>query len=401
MSRSVVLIGAAPMAEGYLQAAERLGLRVGLVETAERAGTLRERYGCVVDTAEVESAAAGRDDGWIRPTEELVRRMQPDGVLASSEIHVLAGAMAQEKHRLPGPGLDAAAVSRDKGQQRFRFAAAGLAQPQYLKTSRLSGAADWAAARLPVVVKPLNRAGSDGVERIGGPAEWADAVRRRGAEGPLLVEEYVEGQEFSWEGLVTDGRVCFGSLTRKLTTGAPDFVELAHFSGHERIDPVLGAAADTLGQAVADAVRMRTGVMFVEFRTRGDELVIMEMAVRAPGDRCMDAMSLAYGRDLFAEVLELGMGSAFREGEEREPRYTGSCFLVADRAGVLRSAGEDTWSAWPGVARYGVDAAPGATVGPPRSSADRLAWALLDCPGPEDLADLVDRLRAVRPVLAP
>ncbi|KQV15421.1 MULTISPECIES: ATP-grasp domain-containing protein [unclassified Kitasatospora] len=400
MSATVVLIGAAPMAEGYLRAAERLGLRVGLVETADRAAALRGRYDCVVDTAEVDPAFAGRDDGWIRPTDALVRRLRPDGALASSEIHVLAGAMAQEQHRLPGPGLDAAAVSRDKAQQRFRFAAAGLAQPEHLKVPRLSAATDWASARLPVVVKPLNRAGSDGVERIGSPAEWSDAVRRREAEGQLLVEEYIEGQEYSWEGLVADGRVCFGSLTRKLTTGAPDFVELAHFSGHERVDPGLGRAADALGQAVADAIRMRTGIMFVEFRTRGDDLVIMEVAVRAPGDHCMDAMSIAYGVDLFGEVLNLAVGSAFRPAPELEPRYSGSCFLVADRPGVLESAGETEWAAWPGVVRSGVDARPGTPVGPPRSSADRLGWALLDCPDPAELTRLVHRLRSVRPVLA-
>ncbi|MGV9691976.1 ATP-grasp domain-containing protein [Streptomyces sp. NPDC003444] len=400
MTRTVVLIGAAPIAEGYLKAAGELGLRVGLVETAERVAALRDAYPWVVDAQEVDPALTGRDDAWIRPTEALVARLGPDGVLASSEIHVLAGAMAQERHRLPGPGLDAAAVSRDKAQQRFRFARAGLAQPLHVKVPRLSAASDWALARLPVVVKPLNRAGSDGVERVATPEQWADAVARRDAEGRLLVEEYVEGQEYSWEGLVSGGRVRFGSLTRKLTTDAPHFVELAHFSAHERTDPLLGKAADALGQAVTDAIGMRTGIMFVEFRTRGDDLVIMEVAVRAPGDHCMDAMSLAYGTDLFAHALALATGAPHEPPSDPAPRYTGSAFVVADREGVLESAHETRWSTWPGVVRHGLDAAPGTPVRPPRSSADRLAWALLDCATPEEREELVTRLGAVRPALA-
>ncbi|MFD4789048.1 ATP-grasp domain-containing protein [Streptomyces sp. NPDC058459] len=399
MTRTVVLIGAAPMAEGYLLAAGQLGLRVGLVETAERIAAVRERYAWVVDAEEVDAARAGRDDTWISPTETLVRRLGADGVLASSEIHVLAGAMAQERHRLPGPGLDAAAISRDKGQQRFRFAGAGLAQPRHVKTPRLSAASDWALGNLPVVVKPLNRAGSDGVELIATAQQWSDVVARRDSEAHLLVEEFVAGQEYSWESLVHDGRVRFGSLTRKLTTEAPDFVELAHFSGHERIDPVLGKAADTLGQAVADAIRMRTGIMFVEFRTRGDELVIMEVAVRAPGDHCMDAMSLAYGVDVFAGALDLATGGVFTEPSERAARWTGSAFVVADRAGVLESAREAEWSAWPGVVKHGVNVPPGAQVGPPRSSADRLGWALLDCASSQELDALAGRMRAIRPIL--
>ncbi|MEU3430504.1 ATP-grasp domain-containing protein [Streptomyces gardneri] len=401
MTRTLVLIGAAPMAEGYLRAAGDLGLHVGLVETAERVAAVRDRYPWVVDAQEVDAELAGRDDAWIRPTGALVSRLAPDGVLASSEIHVLAGAMAQERHGLPGPGLDAAAVSRDKAQQRFRFARAGLAQPGHVKVPRLSAASEWALARLPVVVKPLNRAGSDGVERVATPERWADAVARRDGEGRLLVEEYVEGQEYSWEGLVSDGRVRFGSLTRKLTTEAPHFVELAHFSAHEQTEPLLGKAADALGQAVVDAIGMHTGIMFVEFRTRDDDLVIMEVAVRAPGDHCMDAMSLAYGTDLFAHTLALATGSPYEPPPGRSLRHTGSAFVVADREGVLESARETEWSTWPGVSRHGLDATPGAPVRPPRSSADRLAWALLDCATPEEREALVNRLRAVRPALRP
>jgi biotin carboxylase len=398
---AIVLVGVAPEAEPYLRAAERLGLAVGLVETPERAAVLRERYPCIVETAHVVPATAGRDDGWIKPTGELAKRMRPDGVLASSEIHVLAAALAQEVHRLPGPGLDAAAISRDKSKQRFRFAAAGLAQPEHRKTPRLSAAEEWALERLPVVVKPFNRAGSDGVERISTPEEWADAVRRRDAEGPLLVEEYVEGQEYAWEGLVQDGQVCFSSVTFKHTTGAPNFVESAHLAAHERIDPALGSAARAMGQGVVDALGVRTGIMFVEFRAHGDRLPIMEVAVRASGDHCMDAISLAYGTDHFAEVVKLAVGEKFvpAPASERGPRFAGSCYVAADRVGVLESLRHEEWSTWPGVVATGVDAQPGALVGPPRSSADRLGWAVLDCDTHEELTALVARLQSLRPLL--
>ncbi|WP_329205937.1 ATP-grasp domain-containing protein [Streptomyces sp. NBC_00683] len=403
MTARLVLVGAAPMAEGYLTAARQLGMEIGLVEAPERARALRSRFDdVIIDTEQVDPGAAGRDDGWMKPTAALTERLRPDGVLASSEIHVLAASLVQEQYRLPGPGLDAAAISRDKSQQRFRFAGAGLDQPAHLKVRHLSEAGDWASAHFPVVVKPLNRAGSDGVERIDGADRWADAVTRRESEGTLLVEEYVEGQEYSWEGLVQDGRVVFGSLTFKETTGAPYFVELAHLTGHERTDPVLGRAADALGQAVARAVRMGSGVMFVEFRTRGDRLVIMEVAVRAPGDHCMDAISLGYGFDVFAEILKLSTGADpdLAHGRSLE-RFTGSGFVVADRDGTLESAREPEWSGWPGVARHGVDAGPGDPVGPPRSSADRIAWALVDCAEAPQRRALLDRIRAVRPSLSP
>ncbi|MEW2163778.1 hypothetical protein AB0912_12370 [Streptomyces sp. NPDC007084] len=60
------------------------------------------------------------------------------------------------------------------------------------------------------------------MELIGTPREWSDAVARRDGEATLLVEEFVAGPEYSWEGLAHDGRVRFGSVTRKQARSSAD-----------------------------------------------------------------------------------------------------------------------------------------------------------------------------------
>ncbi|WP_051704821.1 ATP-grasp domain-containing protein [Streptomyces sp. NRRL S-455] len=395
--RTVILVGAGAMAEGYLRAAQRMGLRVGLVETAARHAELAPRFPCVVDFEPVEGVPA-RDEAWLPPAMALAGRLAPDAVLGFAEPQVLATAILQHRLGVPGPGLDAAMVSRNKALQRGEFHRAGLPQPGHRHTVRLSDASEWALDRLPVVVKPVALQGSMGVERIDTPEQWQDAVRRRDDEGPLLVECYVEGAEYSVEALVRDGQVLFTNLTRKETTDAPFFVELFHEAGHGAQRPVLRKTADELCRGVVAALGLNTGIAHLEFRARADDdLVIMEVAVRTPGDHILEIISLAHDFDVYEACLRLTLGEQPQlPPADREPiRSAGSLFLGAGRAGVLAALDLTDWAAQEGVVRHAARLAPGATVRPAENSGDRLAYAVLDCPGPTELAALAERLRAI------
>ncbi|WP_406145192.1 ATP-grasp domain-containing protein [Streptomyces sp. NBC_01012] len=392
--RTVVLIGAGVMAEGYLRAAGELGLRVGVVETPTRYAALTARFPCIVDFEPVDEADAVRDESWLAPAMALAGRLAPDGVWGFAEAHVLATAVVQHRLGLPGPGLDAAVVSRNKALQRAEFERAGLPQPGHRHTTRLSDRREWALERLPVVVKPVSLQGSQGVERIVSADEWDDVVARRDLEGPLLVEEYVEGPEYSVEALVHRGRVLFTNLTRKETTGPPHFVELHHEAGHGAGRPLLRKAADALCEGVVAALHISTGIVHLEFRARADDdLLIMEVAVRTPGDHILELVGRAHGFDVFAACLRLALGELPSTPDGRDPvRAAGSLFLSAPRPGRLVSLDLGPWAGRPDVARYEPRLAPGTQVRPAENSGDRLAWAVLDCATPEELGVLASEL---------
>ncbi|MFI9121560.1 ATP-grasp domain-containing protein [Streptomyces bikiniensis] len=395
--RTILLVGAGVMAEGYLHAAQDLGLRVGVVETPARHAKLVDRFPCLVDFEPVDEAAAGRDESWLAPATTLAARLGPDAVWGFAEPHVLATAMVQHRLGLPGPGLDAATVSRNKALQRAEFGRTGLPQPAHRHTRRLSEATDWALARLPVVVKPVSSQGSQGVERIGTPDAWADAVARRDAEGPLLVEQYVEGQEYSVEALVHRGRVLFTNLTRKETTGPPHFVELLHEAGHGADRPALRKAADELCRGVVAALGMVTGIAHLEFRAVSDDQpVIMEVAVRTPGDHIMELVGRAHGFDAFAACLRLALDEEPAVPDGHGPvRSAGSLFLSSPGTGTLAALDLSAWAARsPEVARHDARLAPGARVRPAEDSGDRLAWAVLDCATPDRMRALARELAA-------
>jgi hypothetical protein len=83
-------------------------------------------------------------------------------------------------------------------------------------------------------------------------------------------------------------------------------------------------------------------------------------------------------------------------------RAAGTVYLTADQSGTLDSLDLQEWSTVPEVVRSYALQDPGDLVGPPESSDDRLAYAVVDCASHDDLLSVSAHLRAcTRPVIKP
>ncbi|GGX06316.1 ATP-grasp domain-containing protein [Streptomyces chartreusis] len=387
--RELLLVGVGMMGRPYVAAARRLGLRVRAIEARDWAGAIED----LVDAVEPSGGRYGSlDELWAETVHAAALESRPDGILAFTESHVLGAAMAQDRFALPGPSLQAAVVSRNKALQRGRFRAHGIGQPEYLLTDDLPASAEWAGARLPVVVKPLSSAGSAGVELVADAAAFDDAAHRRAAERPLLVESALEGPEYSWEALVRDGEIWFANLTAKTTTGPPRFIELAH-----RVAAPLPAAdaerVAELGRSVLTAIGMRTGIVHLEFRLTSAGPAVMEVAVRTPGDHIMELCSLAYGIDWHEMVVRLAVGAELPPPPQGPVRHAASLFLVSDPGEVIALDGLDEVREHPAVVDAAFRVAVGDTVGPASSSLQRTAYAVLAADSPQELEEAIEFTR--------
>src|SRR5207237_1315667 len=132
------------------------------------------------------------------------------GVVTSSEYFVAVTARAATRLGLPGADPGAVERCRDKRCQRAALAGSGVAVPAHFPAATPEEAVTAALSiGFPVVVKPADGTGSRGVRLCCDPAEVRDhtaglLTRRRNERGQptipaVLVEEYVEGPEFSVE----------------------------------------------------------------------------------------------------------------------------------------------------------------------------------------------------------
>lgn len=380
----IVLVGCGVMGTAYLRAAEDLGYDVGLVETPERAARLREQHPVIVDAEPVTSDSPALEQAWIAPAATLTERLGADGLLGFSEPQVKAAGLLQHRLGLRGPGLEAVVMSRDKALQRAEFERRGVPQPDHLLVPGPREADAWVRGRFPVVVKALSGTGSDGVELVIDEQAWEALLEER--RGPVLVEEFVDSQEYSVEALVEDGAIRLTNLIRKRTTGPSYFVELLHETAFQEIEPATAKTAREIAELVTSAMGVENAVLSVEFRAGGDrEPAVMEAMVRTPGDHIMELLSRTYVFDWFAAVLRMAVGVPLRDLPTEPARACASLYLVADREGVVLDDPLDSVRALPGVARANMGVAVGDRVRPPRSSGDRLAAVILDCEDHQDL----------------
>ena len=187
----------------------------------------------------------------------------------------------------------------------------------------------------PVVVKPTTLAGSRGTYLLTDPADlpaWGETLAANRYEGPLLVEEYLRGPEFSVETLTVAGEHHVIGVTRKNLGPLPHFVELGHTFPEPdtpRTRRVARLAVDLL-----DLVGYRCGPAHTEVIVTGDGPRIVESQARLGGDKIPDIIRLATGFD-----IKQGMFAALA-GRAPRPGGTGSVGHIAYLSfpsGVLRS----------------------------------------------------------------
>jgi biotin carboxylase len=335
----------------------------------------------------------GGIEEWLAAAGAALAQAPPDGVVAFGEPHVLPAAMLAVELGLPGPGLRAALISRNKFLQREAWRRAGLGQPDYCLASDATSAATWAAGRFPVVTKPLDQSGSQSVRIVSNGSELGAWVEAESGDRPFLCEELVSGPEYSCEILLHGGEPVFTNVTAKLTTSPPYFVEIGHRvparCGAETADAITGLAT-----AATAAIGMQAGIAHVEMRVTDESPQLMEVAVRTPGDFIMDIIGLATGVDLFQAVVAISLGRAPRTA----PASKGAaCAWFPDPpAGSVAPVKELlAASDLPGVVRVEVWVQLGTLVAPLRSSRDRVGSVVVRADDDRELDDRLDKVRAL------
>lgn len=234
--------------------------------------------------------------------------------------------LAQARERLGLPGLSAAAAEnfRDKSRMKDVLRAAGVPCARHLL---VSGAAQaWAFARevgYPLVVKPPAGAGAKATFRVddAGALGEALAVHAPAVGREVLLEEFVVGDEHSFDTVSIDGKPVWHSLSHYRPTPLEVLrqpwiqwcVQIPREVDDPRYDDIR-----RVGFAALAALGMGTGVTHMEWFRRPDgSLAISEVAARPPGAQFCTLISYAHDIDFYAAWARTVIFGRFDPPERR------------------------------------------------------------------------------------
>jgi biotin carboxylase len=246
------------------------------------------------------------DDDVVERVATWLRGRSVDRVLANWEVMVETAAKLRARLGVPGMTVDAVNGFRDKQVMKERVAAAGLRVPKAIRV-RTVAETRAAAERIgyPLVLKPIAGAGSADTYKIDDAAQLDRVLDRMNHVREASCEEYVTGDEFTYD------TVCIG--------GKPAFENVAHYlpkpleaRSNEWISPVIITVRDLkapqlragleLGRGVLGALGMGDGFTHMEwFRTPSGEAVFGEIGCRPGGAFLVDQMNYTCDIDLFRE----------------------------------------------------------------------------------------------------
>ncbi len=259
---------------------------------------------------------------------------------------------------------DASVAARDKLIMRRRLAAANVPIPRFRHFTTDDNPTQIAAEiEYPVVVKPTQLAGSQGVIRANNSAEFVDAFycarsialatgdtldKRRVAD--ILVEDYIDGFEVALEGILAEGHLKLLALFDKPDPLVGPYFEETIYVTPSRLPEDTQAAILACAADACVALGLREGPVHAELRINEQGPWVIEVAGRSIGGLC--SKTLRFGtEDMSLEELILrravGMDVA---ALQRENRAGGVMMIPIPAAGILKSVeGVDDALAVPGI----------------------------------------------------
>lgn len=278
---------------------------------------------------------------------ELAGRLHVDGILSfATDPGVEAAAYAAEKLGLPTSPYESVHILQNKNLFRAFLKEHGFNVPWFKSYSNIAEAIqDAETFPFPVIVKPVDSAGSKGVTRVERNDELETAIRYAlsySHNGRFIIEEFIQQQ-----GCASDTD-CF-SINDNLVFAS---FNCQHFDSHAA-NPYTPAGftwpsdmpKHTLAELRSELQRlirllhMGTSIYNVECRlgTNG-KTYLMEVSPRAGGNRLSEMLHYICGQDLILNNVKAALGMPL--DTLHDPEYSGAwaeLVVHSDKTGIFQN----------------------------------------------------------------
>ncbi|MGM9672520.1 MAG: ATP-grasp domain-containing protein [Bacteroidaceae bacterium] len=247
----------------------------------------------------------------------VAREEQVDGVIhPCSEVSMNVMGRINDELGLSGISREAAIRATNKHLMREAFEAGNAPSPKSILTESAEDAWNHLQNGFDSdgILKPSRNSGSRGIAKVTRDMPKEDFVKaydvalNESRDKSVLIEQFIEGPEFSIEIIVWDSKVNVLTVTDKKTTEAPHFVELGHsqpscFSA-EDVEKLKAAAV-----AGVKALGVNNCACHAEAKLMDGKAYLMEIGARLGGDFISTELThLSTGIDMVAAAINCALG---------------------------------------------------------------------------------------------
>tara|TARA_R110002074_G_scaffold81724_1_gene182986 strand:+ start:38497 stop:39735 length:1239 start_codon:yes stop_codon:yes gene_type:complete len=337
--RSVLLI--APhnsyRIHAYIEAAQRLDIALVIASQSEFSLVSAVANGIQIDFSDMALS--------LQRIVTAHQEHQFSAVIASDDGSVALVALVGKTLGLSANAEDSAELTRRKDLARLRLKQHGQSIPGFrvINTS-LPLLDQLSQLDYPVVVKPVSMSGSKGVIKANNEQECIAAVERikpllsqlanEEERTTILIEEFLDGPEVAYEGLLHKGRL------RQLTIfDKPEPMNGPFFEESYYISPSRHSVSwqKIIHQRVSEACvayGLTEGPIHAELRLIDKDAYIIEIAARTIGGDCADMLKFGLNIGLEELVLLQAMGKPIDIPEMKNS--VGVLMIPIPEQGILR-----------------------------------------------------------------
>ena len=380
--KAVLVFGVGPLQESIIKRAKLMGLyTVGIDPVAD--ATCRD----AVDAFEV---VGGQD---YEGTCAVVEKYGIDAIVtAATDKPLVMMARIAEKYGFPFYSVETAQWSTDKFQMKHRFELGDVPHAQGRLISKVEEAEGLV---FPVIVKPRDNSGSRGVKLCRNAEELKASIEEALENSKLdtvLVEEFVEGPEYSIEGLHYDGKSEVIQFTEKKTTEFPYNVELGHKQPANLTEEQKTAIREIVSK-IGKAMNFVNCPSHTELKINDRGIFVIETSPRLGGDYITSTLTpLSTEINLEDQLLHIALGEPVDTKTGRVEKASGVHFfcLPEGRVAKIDTKALEEASNWPGIYNFNLKLKEGDEVHQITSSLNRYGEFIVKAEDREELDRLME-----------
>ena len=277
----------------------------------------------------------------------LVRELKIDGIMSFAvDPGVVTAAYVADRMGLPQAGpYESVCILQNKELFRSFLESNGFNVPKSRGFSTYEEAySDRDYFTWPVIVKPVDSAGSKGVSRVDSTDELKAAfenAKSHSFSGKVIIEEFIEKEGCSSDSdcFSVDGELKFVSFSaQRFDERASNPYTPAAYSWPSTMTREQESELTSELQRLITLLGMRTSIYNVETRVgRNGKCYIMEVSPRGGGNRLAEMLRMATGVDMITAAVKAALGEKVTDIEQRP--YDGhwaEVILHADKSGTFQ-----------------------------------------------------------------